>query len=86
MARFPPSGVTGQQLCPKERWSIYGVSRSPKAIFARWSTEKQEMAQRQESKTLDTLNSYKSFKVALSYDNLKCKQKLCSITNSNLLL
>ena len=45
------------------------MSWSPKAIFARGSTEKQEIAQRQERKRLDTLNSLKSSKGALSYEN-----------------
>ena len=56
MARILPSGVIGQQLWLKERWS----SEQTKANFARESTEKQEMAQRQERKRLDMLNSLKS--------------------------
>eukprot|EP00731_Ephydatia_muelleri_P017622 Em0010g720a len=48
--------VIGQQLWLKERWS----SEQTKANFARESTEKQEMAQRQERKRLDMLNSLKS--------------------------
>ena len=56
MARILSSGVTGQQLRLKERWSFYGVSRSRPTLQG----GPLRSCQRQERKRLDMLNSLKS--------------------------
>ena len=59
MARILPSGIYRAAALAKREVELLW-SEQTKANFARESTEKQEMAQRQERKRLDMLNSLKS--------------------------